>query len=50
MIVWRKTDTDYEVYNVDNEDWITVDEVADEIIKILRLKDVKKSIGRCYMG
>jgi UDP-glucose 4-epimerase len=42
MIAWRKTDTDYEVYNIGNEDWITVDEVADEIIKILRLKDVKK--------
>jgi len=42
MIAWRKTDADYEVYNVGNEDWITVDEVADEIIKILRLKDVKK--------
>jgi UDP-glucose 4-epimerase len=24
MIAWRKTDTDYEVYNVGNEDWITV--------------------------
>jgi UDP-glucose 4-epimerase len=42
MIAWRKTDTDYEVYNVGNEDWITVDEVTDVIIKILRLKDVKK--------
>ena len=42
MITWRKTDADYEVYNIGNEDWITVDEVADEIIKIMRLKDVKK--------
>ena len=42
MIAWRKTDTDYEVYNVGNKDWITVDEVTDVIIKILRLKDVKK--------
>jgi UDP-glucose 4-epimerase len=42
MITWRKTDVDYEVYNIGNEDWITVDEVADEIIKIMRLKDVKK--------
>jgi UDP-glucose 4-epimerase len=42
MVAWRKTDTDYEVYNVGNEDWITVDEVTDVIIKILRLKDVKK--------
>jgi UDP-glucose 4-epimerase len=42
MIAWRKTDIDYEVYNIGNEDWITVDEVANEIIKIMRLKDVKK--------
>jgi UDP-glucose 4-epimerase len=42
MIAWRKTDTDYEAYNVGNKDWITVDEVTDVIIKILRLKDVKK--------
>jgi UDP-glucose 4-epimerase len=42
MNAWRKTDADYEVYNIGNEDWITVDEVADEIIKIMRLKDVKK--------
>ena len=42
MIAWRKTDADYEVYNIGNEDWITVDEAAGEIIKIMRLKDVKK--------
>jgi UDP-glucose 4-epimerase len=42
MIAWRKTDADYEVYNIGNEDWITVDEVADEIIKIMKLKNVKK--------
>jgi UDP-glucose 4-epimerase len=42
MIAWRKTDTNYEVYNVGNEDWIAVDEVAEGIIKIMRLKDVKK--------
>jgi UDP-glucose 4-epimerase len=42
MIAWRKTDADYEVYNIGNEDWITVDEVADEILKTMKLKDVKK--------
>jgi UDP-glucose 4-epimerase len=26
---------------VASEDWITVDEVADEIIKIMKLKDIK---------
>jgi UDP-glucose 4-epimerase len=43
MIEWRKTDTDinYEVYNIGNEDWIVVDEVAKGIIKIMKLKDVK---------
>jgi uncharacterized membrane protein YhfC len=40
MIEWRKTDTDinYEVYNIGNEDWIVVDEVAEGIIKIIVLK------------
>ncbi|MCC6055388.1 MAG: SDR family NAD(P)-dependent oxidoreductase [Desulfurococcaceae archaeon] len=42
MIAWRKTDADYEIYNIGNEDWITVDEVADEILKTMKLKDVKK--------
>jgi len=42
MIAWRETDADYGVYNIGNEDWITVDEVADEIIKTMKLKDVKK--------
>jgi UDP-glucose 4-epimerase len=42
MITWRKTDVDYEVYNIGNEDWITIDEVADEVIKTMKLKDVKK--------
>jgi len=42
MIAWRKTDADYEVYNIGNEDWITVDEVADEIIETMELSNVKK--------
>jgi UDP-glucose 4-epimerase len=44
MIAWRKTDTgiNYEVHEVGNEDWIVVDEVAEGIIKIMKLKDVKK--------
>jgi hypothetical protein len=24
MIAWRKTDIDYEVYSIDNEDWIRI--------------------------
>jgi UDP-glucose 4-epimerase len=44
MIAWRKTNNNnYEVYNVGNEDWITVDEVADEVIKAMGLNNVKKT-------
>ncbi len=42
VIAWRRTCTSYEVYNVASEDWITVDEVADEVIKAMGLSDVKK--------
>jgi UDP-glucose 4-epimerase len=38
----RKTETSYEVYNIASEDWITVDEVADEIIKAMGLSNVVK--------
>jgi len=38
----EKTDTSYEVYNIASEDWITVDEVADEVIKATNLNNVKK--------
>jgi len=43
MIAWRRTEGNYEVYNVASEDWITVDEVADEVIAAMGLKDVKKT-------
>ena len=42
MIAWKKSKGDFEVYNVASEDWITVDEVADEIIKVMGLNNVKK--------
>ena len=42
MIAWRKTDIDYEVYNVGNEGWITVDEVADQVIEVVVLSNVRK--------
>ncbi len=42
IIAWRKTNNNYEVYNVGNEDWITIDEVVDEIIKAIGLNNVKK--------
>jgi UDP-glucose 4-epimerase len=42
ITAWRKTETSYEVYNIASEDWITVDEVADEVIKAMELNNVKK--------
>jgi len=42
ITAWRKTETGYEVYNIASEDWITVDEVADEVIKAMGLNSVKK--------
>jgi len=42
MIAWKKTETNYEVYNVASEDWITVDEVADEVVRSMGLNNVKK--------
>jgi len=43
IIAWRKTNNNYEVYNVGNEDWITVDEVADQVIEAMGLSNVKKT-------
>jgi UDP-glucose 4-epimerase len=42
MIAWRNSANAFEVYNVASEDWITVDEVADEVIKAVGLGDVRK--------
>jgi UDP-glucose 4-epimerase len=42
ITAWRKTKTSYEVYNIASEDWITVDEVAEEVIKAMGLNNVKK--------
>jgi len=43
IIAWRKTEASYEVYNIASEDWITVDEVADKVIKATGLNNVKKT-------
>ena len=43
MIAWRKTNTNNEVYNIASEDWITIDEVADEVTKAMGLNAVKKT-------
>jgi len=42
LIAWIKSTNDFEVYNVASEDWMTVDEVADEVIKAMGLSDVRK--------
>jgi UDP-glucose 4-epimerase len=42
MIAWKKSNSYFEVYNVASEDWITVDEVAEEVISTMRLSNVKK--------
>jgi len=41
LIAWREGG-DFEVYNVASEDWMTVDDVADEVIKAMGLGDVKR--------
>jgi UDP-glucose 4-epimerase len=42
FIAWRESDNHFDVYNVASEDWMTVDEVADEVIKAVGLSDVRK--------
>jgi UDP-glucose 4-epimerase len=42
MIAWRKSTNYFEVYNVASEDWITVDEVADEVVKAMGLSNVRR--------
>jgi UDP-glucose 4-epimerase len=42
MIAWMKSTNAFEVYNVASEDWMTVDDVADEVAKAMGLSDVRK--------
>ena len=42
IIAWEKGGQGFEVYNVASEDWITVDEVADEVVKAMGLAGVEK--------
>jgi UDP-glucose 4-epimerase len=42
IIAWRKSFSNFNVYNVASEDWLTVDEVADGVIKAMGLLGVKK--------
>jgi len=43
IVAWRRTETSYEVFNIASGDWITVDEVAEEVIKAMGLNNVKKT-------
>ena len=47
ITAWRRMEASYEVYNIASEDWITVDEVADEVIKAMDLSNVKKYTYQC---
>jgi UDP-glucose 4-epimerase len=42
LIAWRESANRFEVYNVASEDWMTVDEVADEVIRAMNLNNVEK--------
>lgn len=41
LIAWKKAAGNFEVYNVGNEDWVTVNEVAETIASAMGLKEVK---------
>jgi UDP-glucose 4-epimerase len=43
LLAWKKATDAYAVYNVATEDWITVDEVADQVIEAMGLTNVKKT-------
>lgn len=43
LLAWKKTANTYAVCNVAAEDWITVDEVADQVIEAMGLTNVKKT-------
>jgi UDP-glucose 4-epimerase len=42
VIAWERGGHGFEAYNVASEDWITVDEVADEVVKAMGLASAKK--------
>jgi UDP-glucose 4-epimerase len=43
LLAWKKATDAYAAYNVAAEDWITVDEVADQVIEAMGLTNVKKT-------
>jgi len=43
MTAYEKASNSYEIYNVASKGWITVNEVADIVIKIMGLNNVEKT-------
>ncbi len=41
MLAWKYSTGNYEVYNVGNEDWITVNDIVGVILNELKLSNVK---------
>jgi UDP-glucose 4-epimerase len=41
IIAWRSLSSGFEIYNVGNDDWITVREVADTIVDVMGLRSVR---------
>jgi UDP-glucose 4-epimerase len=42
MIAWKRSEGSFNIYNVASEDWMTVDEVADEVIKVMGIDNVRR--------
>jgi UDP-glucose 4-epimerase len=42
ITAWKKTNSSFEIYNVASEDLITVNEVANEVIKVMELSNVRR--------
>jgi UDP-glucose 4-epimerase len=42
IITWRRSVNSFEVYNIASENWMTVDEVADEVVRVMGLDGIKR--------
>jgi UDP-glucose 4-epimerase len=42
ITAWKKTNSNFEIYNLASEDRITVNEVANEVIKVMELSNVRR--------
>jgi UDP-glucose 4-epimerase len=42
IITWRKSTNSFEVYNIASEDWMIVDEVVDEVMRVMGLTGVRR--------